>query len=266
MGALRVVEEVLARQTHHLEALRLRGEVLVCLERHAEAAENQRRIDQDPGEIPALLQQGQVFQAVEKMAQMGTNHPAFRACLGRLIAQLDQHLDPHDGVPKPQPGEDSLQHWFAFAVRRLIHHSPDAVYMHIILGHLLYELGQLHESELEYRTVLRHDLNHLEALMALGKLCLQKGQLRDALLAYKKLMNLKPGPYVEEQIGRIHFQTGLIQDAVRDWLNSAEGYRKQAKDPDAVRVLQLVLQADKGNPSALQALRELGAPLPPGAG
>jgi tetratricopeptide (TPR) repeat protein len=80
----------------------------------------------------------------------------------------------------------------AEAFRRLKLILPDDAGILLTLGNIYVDLKRYNEAEQEFRSILRHNLNHEEALLALGRVCQLKCQWRDAILAFNRILNINP--------------------------------------------------------------------------
>ena len=189
-GALRAIDEILADCPENLDALRIRGGLLVTLERHAEASENQARLESLAApSILGLLRQGHTLQALQQICERGPDHPLAQEAIKHLERALDEDgLDDPGTINPPKSNPERLIQ----ILRRLQQRSPHDLELRMLLGDLYFSLHLDKQSELEYRLVLRHDLHHRPALIALVKVCQRMGQIRDASLAYKKLLELDP--------------------------------------------------------------------------
>ena len=150
------------------------------------------------------------------------------------------------------------------ALRRMKVLSPTDTTVLLRLGELYLELGRLHESEQELRGVLRQNLNHEGALMLLGEVCQLKGQGRDACLAFNRLISLNPERWdALEKLAEVMQSQGILSDAIRYYLQSAEGYLSQGQREQAVRPLRHLLALDPNHPGAVSHLATLDAPVQP---
>lgn len=150
------------------------------------------------------------------------------------------------------------------ALRRMKVLAPTDTSIMLRLSLLYLELGRLHESEQELRGVLRQNLNHEGALMLLGEVSQLKGQGRDACLAFNRLISLNPERWdALEKMAEVLQSQGLISDAIRHYLQSAEGYLAQGRREQAVRPLRHLLALDPDHPGAVSHLATLDAPVQP---
>ena len=211
-GALRAIDEILGGSPENLDALRIRGGLLVTLERHAEASENQARLESLAApSILGLLRQGHTLQALQQICERGPDHPLALEAMEQMELALDEDgLDDPETINPPKSNAERLIQ----ILRRLQQRSPHDLELTMLVGDLYFALHLDEQSELEYRQVLRHDLHHAPALMALVKVCQRRGQIRDASLAYKKLLELDPSyPGLHEQPAPISRPVGYPQSA-----------------------------------------------------
>jgi tetratricopeptide (TPR) repeat protein len=132
------------------------------------------------------------------------------------------------------------------------------------LGNIYVTLGRLNDAEAEFRSILRHDLNHLEALLALGNVCQQKGQFRDAILAFNKILSINPQENVaREKLGELYQAQGNVNEAIKQYLGAANAYHEVEENERAIRLYQRVVALDPTNPTACRELTNLGAPMEP---
>lgn len=132
------------------------------------------------------------------------------------------------------------------------------------LGELYFKLGRLNEAEAEFRAILRHDLNHVEALLALGNVCHQKGQFRDAILAFNKIITINPDQHVaKEKLGELYHAQGNVNEAIKQYLLAAQAYQEIEEPRDAIKLYQRVVSLDPTHPTACRELTNMGAPMEP---
>lgn len=132
------------------------------------------------------------------------------------------------------------------------------------LGELYVKLGRLNDAEAEFRAILRHDLNHVEALLALGSVCHQKGQFRDAILAFNKIITINPDAHVaKEKLGELYHAQGNVNEAIKQYLAAALAYQQIEELPRAVILYQRVVSLDPTHPTACRELTNMGAPMEP---
>ena len=155
----------------------------------------------------------------------------------------------------------------AEAYRRMKVIIPDDPGVFFTLGKLFLSLGRFNEAEQEFRAILRHDLNHEEALLALGDVCQKKGQFRDAILAFNKILTINPHENsAKERLGELYQAQGISAEAVKHYLAAAHSWQQLEDHPRAVKLYQRVLALDPTNPTACRELTNLGAPLIPDPG
>jgi len=152
----------------------------------------------------------------------------------------------------------------AEAYRRLKLLQPEDCNCALQLGHLYVQLELYSEAEQEFRSVLRHNLNHEEALLALGEVCKRKVRWRDAHLAFQRVLSLAPESFsAHEQLGEVYRLQSQTQEAVSHYLAAAQGYFASQQRPQAVRLYRLALTLQPENSTALQELTKLDAPVEP---
>jgi len=163
--------------------------------------------------------------------------------------------------------EKGLVEKAAEAYRRMKVIVPDDPGVFYTLGMLFVTLGRFNEAEQEFRAILRHNLNHEEALLALGDVCQKKGQFRDAILAFNKILTINPQENsAKERLGELYQAQGISPEAVKHYLAAAHAWQQLEDHPRAIKLYQRVLALDATNPTACRELTNLGAPLTPDPG
>lgn len=136
-------------------------------------------------------------------------------------------------------------------------HPPDP----LTIGQLYFELGRYAEAELEFRTILRKDLNHLSALFGLGRVCQASGNWREAALCFRRIQSIDPTHWMAcEHLAEVYLQQNAPQDAIKSYLWAAQGYLDADQRSQALRIYQLVLELDSSHPTARRQLADLEDP------
>ena len=152
----------------------------------------------------------------------------------------------------------------AEAYRRMKVVQSDDPEVLLTLGRLYTELGKLDEAEQEFRSVLRHDLEHQDALLELGLVCQLKGRFRSGLLAFNKVLQNNPKLAKSmRKLGELNLSMGKQDEAVQHFLEAAQAYLESDEKDEAIEVYQIVLGVEEGNAQAQQGLTNLGAPAEP---
>lgn len=152
----------------------------------------------------------------------------------------------------------------AEAYRRMKVVQSDDPEVLLTLGRLYTELGKLDEAEQEFRSVLRHDLEHQDALLELGLVCQLKGRFRSGLLAFNKVLQNNPKlPKAMRKLGELNLSMGKQDEAVQHFLEAAQAYLEVEEREMAIETFQIVLGVDDSNAQAQQGLTNLGAPIEP---
>jgi tetratricopeptide (TPR) repeat protein len=152
----------------------------------------------------------------------------------------------------------------AEAYRRMKVVQSDDPEVLLTLGRLYTELGKLDEAEQEFRSVLRHDLDHEQALLQLGLVCQLKGRFRSGILAFNKVLQNNPNLVsAKRKLGELHHSQGMMTEAVDFFLQAAQGHLEADEKDDAIECFQIVLSVDENNAPAQQGLTNLGAPVQP---
>jgi tetratricopeptide (TPR) repeat protein len=152
----------------------------------------------------------------------------------------------------------------AEAYRRMKVVQSDDPEVLLTLGRLYTELGKLDEAEQEFRSVLRHDLDHEQALLQLGLVCQLKGRFRSGILAFNKVLQNNPNLVIaKRKLGELHHSQGMMTEAVDFFLQAAQGHLEADVKDEAIECFQIVLSVDENNAPAQQGLTNLGAPVQP---
>ena len=148
------------------------------------------------------------------------------------------------------------------SLKRLKLISPNEVSIMYLLGKLLYEDKKYSEAENEFRSILRMDLNNIDALKYLGLVCQGKGELKGALLACNKILTIDPKEDAAlEMLADVYIKQGNTNDAIKNLLNAAKIKLEKGQKENSIKVFQKVLLLDPTNPTACRELTNLGAPL-----
>lgn len=237
-GALRAVDQLLARDPGDVPALTLRSEYLRRLELHEEAVQNDRRIQSSTPDQRFLdcLARQQFYEAAQMYCR-------FRLPL--VVLEQWQASEKRTGAVQQ-----------LLAVFKQINAArPDQPEVMMALGHLFLGLQRYNEAELQYRAILRHDLNHQEAMLALGRVCQLKGHFRDAILAFNRVLFLNPQRIEpKERLAELYLAQHLTSEALKYYLLAADACRELEQRDEAIRLYQLALGLDSSNAAAIRAL------------
>ena len=92
--------------------------------------------------------------------------------------------------------------------------SPEADDFRVGLGGVYRAEGDLPAAEQELRQVLRHDPNHVDALIELGKTAMEEGRYEEATGLYLQAIELQPMNATSHlNLGIAYSQTGSMQEA-----------------------------------------------------
>ena len=141
----------------------------------------------------------------------------------------------------------------------LLPESPDVL---MRLGHIYLDHERFDEAISEFRSVLRVNLTHRDALMGLGEASIWKGSLRDAILAFRKVVALDPRDFeARDRLADCYIDQGLIQDAVKELLSAALLCAEIQELEKARALYTRILEVDPGNPTAVREQSNLAAAL-----
>ena len=120
--------------------------------------------------------------------------------------------------------------------------SPLSARAHVGLGEFYFDQGRFREAEAEFQESLGVAKTQ-RAYWGLGLVYWREGRYAEAENAFQEAMALEPSS------GRAHIMLGLL-------------YTDTKRNRDALRELQAGLQAEPGNPQALDALKKLRSQAP----
>jgi len=130
--------------------------------------------------------------------------------------------------------------------------------LHFNLASLYRSVGELDKAEVEIRSVLRHDLNHLEALGVLTDLVLEQGKHRDAILTCNKMLSINNrDPFPHEKLGDAYAALGNNEEAIKSYLLAGLHYASVQDREAGAHAYQRALDLDPSNPTALRGLANL---------
>lgn len=248
-------ESGLARE-RRIEVERRRGNIERAIEMSRELA--RLSIEQGEGERAIRLLQGAASEQPDnldialELAEMFVAHGhicegarAFR----QVAARFQEAGNPRRAID---------------AYRRLKVVQSDDCEVMLTLGRLFIALGQHEEAEKELRAVLRHDLDHEEALLHLGWVCQLTGRFRSGMLAFNKLLQNQPDHAVaNRKLAELHVSLGMTAEASSHLRAAARAYLRVEQTADAVVCWRHLLSLDPGHSEAQQELTRLDAsPLP----
>lgn len=271
---------VLIQDDQHSEAERVIATVLALYPECESAREQRILIEKQRGNIDRAvylarelarlcIEQGDGDRSIRLLQEAQKDQPENLDISLELAEMFVSHGQIQDGANQYRKVANAFQgagniSKAAEAYRRMKVVQSDDPEVLLTLGRLYTELGKLDEAEQEFRSVLRHDLEHQDALMELGLVCQLKGRFRSGLLAFNKvLQNNARIPKAMRKLGELNLSMGKQDEAVQHFLEAAQAYLEADERNEAVEVFQLVLGVDGGNAQAQQGLTNLGAPLEP---
>lgn len=271
---------VLIQDGQHSEAERIIATVLALYPECESAREQRIQIEKQRGNIDRAvylarelarlcIEQGDGDRSIRLLQEAQKDQPENLDISLELAEMFVSHGQIQDGANQYRKVANAFQgagniNKAAEAYRRMKVVQSDDPEVLLTLGRLYTELGKLDEAEQEFRSVLRHDLEHQDALMELGLVCQLKGRFRSGLLAFNKvLQNNDKLPKAMRKLGELNLSMGKQEEAVQHFLEAAQAYLEADERDEAVEVFQLVLGVDSGNAQAQQGLTNLGAPLEP---
>jgi tetratricopeptide (TPR) repeat protein len=146
--------------------------------------------------------------------------------------------------------------------RRLKVLTPDSPEVAMDLGQIYMEQERYADAMIEFRTALRLNLNHRDALMGLGEAASRKGSLRDAVLAFKKLLALDPrDTQAHVRLGEAFLGNGLVAEAVKEFLTAGSILVESGEFAEARSVYGRILELEPDHPTATREISNANAAL-----
>lgn len=141
--------------------------------------------------------------------------------------------------------------------------KSDDVEVLLHLGQAYLQSEQIDKAELEFRAILKLDLENKEALLQLAKVCQMQGRFRNGILALNKVLQMEPeSALAHQQMGELHLASGEKIKALDSLLKAAHLNLDQNNKEKAADVFKAVLFVDHANQSAINGLVGLGLELP----
>ncbi len=148
--------------------------------------------------------------------------------------------------------------------KRAILLLPDDIEIHLNLGSIYRELGQLEDAKNAFRFILKYDLKNIKALTELGLVCKEKGEIDSAILAFRKVLEINPvKAEAAEELGELYLIRGQTEDSIKAYYNAAEIYLKHDLKDNAIKMCELILDIDCKFSKALRMIKDLGYSSPP---
>ncbi len=202
----------------------------------------QKQREDDPDNPDLLFQLGEIY---IKQGQIGDGLALYKVVAKEMLKQENYPL-------------------CLDALKRIKVIKPDDIENLSSLGTVYIEMGKLEEAKLEFRQILRSDLNHIGALSQLGMIYKTLGAWEDAKLPFRKIAELAPdNPSGRESYAEISEVLGNQVDAIKHYLAAAELYEKEGNSTKAVELYQNILALDPDHTTAQKKLQTLNAPVVP---
>ncbi len=148
-------------------------------------------------------------------------------------------------------------------------HHPTYMSARMVLGRSFMEKGLLDEAAEEFRKVAAADVNNIMAHSLLAQICMKQNQFADAIKEYQKVLTLNPEDATAQEmlnraleLARQHngpkpTASGPKDSDKKQNLNKAEELSKQGDIDNAIKIYQLILEADPENLVVRQRLKDL---------
>lgn len=125
-------------------------------------------------------------------------------------------------------------------------------------GEIYLKMEKYQEADQQFRSVLRIDLNHREALLKVAQVGLLRKQFRDASTAYSKLITLNSDDAeAQEGLGKVYRGQGMQTEAAKHLLLAGLAFAEKDNSPKAQACFQAVLEIDPANNIASRQMKLL---------
>ena len=202
----------------------------------------QKQREQDPDNPDLLFQLGEIH---IKQGQIGDGIALYKVVAREMLKQENYPL--------------ALD-----ALKRIKAIKPDDLENLSSLGTVYLETGKLDEAKIEFRLILRTDLNHIGALTQLGMIAKMQGSWEEAKLPFRKITELDPNNTSgRENYAEINEVLGNQVEAIKHYLAAAELYEKEGNPAKAGEIYQNILALDPDHTTAQKKLQTLNLPAVP---
>ncbi len=202
----------------------------------------QKQREQDPDNPDLLFQLGEIH---IKQGQIGDGIALYKVVAREMLKQENYPL--------------ALD-----ALKRIKAIKPDDLENLSSLGAVYLETGKLDEAKIEFRLILRTDLNHIGALTQLGMIAKMQGSWEEAKLPFRKITELDPNNASgRENYAEINEILGNQVEAIKHYLAAAELYEKEENPAKAGEIYQNILALDPDHTTAQKKLQTLNLPAVP---
>lgn len=140
----------------------------------------------------------------------------------------------------------------------------------IVLGRSYMEKGMMQEAAEEFKKVASADVNNIMAHSLLAQICMKRQQYAEAIKEFQKVLTLNPEDGLAQEmlnkaleLASQHNSTqpkpspAVKESDKRQNLNKAEEFSKQGDINNAIKIYQLILEADPENLVVRQRLKDL---------
>ena len=136
--------------------------------------------------------------------------------------------------------------------------QPDNTEIHMALGLIYKDLGELEKAKNEFRFILRYNLSHIKALRELGLVCEEKGEVDSAILAFRKIVDLdREDILAKVRLGDLYEVRGQREQALREYCSAAEAYVENGRKSEAIEICEMILRLEPTYIKATRLLKSL---------
>lgn len=149
-------------------------------------------------------------------------------------------------------------------------HHPTYMSARMVLGRSLMEKGMMQEAAEEFKKVASADVNNIMAHSLLAQINMKQQQYAEAIKEYQKVLSLNPDDITAQEMlnkalelasqhnkAKTNAEPTVKEGEKKQNLNKAEELSKQGDIDNAIKIYQLILEADPENLVVRQRLKDL---------
>ena len=255
--ALQIIGRILELKPHHEPSLQKRIDLLFGNQRNGEGVGFSRDLAQ------WYLENDNVDTAIRLLLRaFQINHDDLELTLVLAEAYLTngQMREATGLFRQVIPHFLEAQDWEKAAgiMRRLSLMDPKEPRNFLEMGELYIKLERYQEADQQFRSVLRIDLNHREALLKIAEVSLLRKLFRDASMVYNRLITLSSDDAeAHEGLGMVYKGQGMQADAAKHLLMAGLAFADKEIKQRAHTCFAAVLEIDPANNIASRQMKIL---------
>ena len=255
--ALEIIARILELKPYHEQALQKRIDLFFGNQRNAEGVAYSREL------APWFLENDNVEAALRVLLrafQINPNDLELTLVLAEAYLTNGQMREATGLFRQVIPHYLKAEDWEKAAgiMRRLSLMDPKEPKNFMELGDLYVKLERYQEADIQFRAVLRIDLNHRGALLKIAEVSLQRKLFRDAAMVYNRLISLSSDDAeAQEGLGLVYKNQGMQGDAAKHLLLAGLAYADKEIKQRAHACFAAVLEIDPANNIASRQVKIL---------